>query len=696
MSTRNDIRAIAGRGLTAALCLGLSSAALADPPSVARRWNDLLLESIRNDRARPVVHARNLFHISAAMWDAWAVFEDGPTPWLVDDEVVPAKDVTTAREQAMSYAAYNMLRQRFDDSPGFDEMSPQYDALMIELGLDPAFGGTTGDDPRAVGNRIAGQYVFFGYFDGSNEIVDYANQWYAPINEPLLPPEPGTNGIEFPQRWQPLALDYFVDQSGNTEINGYPPFLGPEWGKVTPFSLRADQRNDYTRDGFPYMVYVDPGEPPRLGTDREDFFLEGFEQVLHWSAHLDPIDGVMVDASPNEIGNATLPTDPDDFQAFYDAMHGGDIGEGYDVNPVTGAPYPVQMVPRGDYARVLAEFWADGPESETPPGHWFVILNDVMDHPGFVRRLGGTGPTLDPLEYDVKAYFALGGCMHDAAIAAWGCKGWYDFVRPISAIRWMAENGQRTDPMGANFHPHGLRIVPGLVEPVTETSSAPGERHAHLRGDQDENLGKMAVFCWRGPDYIADEATDTAGCGWILVENWWPYQRPTFVTPNFAGYVSGHSTYSRAAAELLTNLTGSPYFPGGLAEYVAPANEFLVFEDGPSVDVRLQWVSYRDASDQCSLSRIWGGIHPPCDDLPGRLMGLVIGPQAWEHATSYFGEPASCPGDLDGDGVVGGADFGELLVQWGCTGTCTADLDGDGAVGGSDLGLLFVNWGDGC
>ena len=276
MSTRNYIRAIAGRGLTAALCLGLSSAALADPPSVARRWNDLLLESIRNYRARPVVHARNLFHISAAMWDAWAVFEDGPTPWLVDDEVVPAKDVTTAREQAMSYAAYNMLRQRFDDSPGFDEMSPQYDALMIELGLDPAFGGTTGDDPRAVGNRIAGQYVFFGYFDGSNEIVDYANQWYAPINEPLLPPEPGTNGIEFPQRWQPLALDYFVDQSGNTEINGYPPFLGPEWGKVTPFSLRADQRNDYTRDGFPYMVYVDPGEPPRLGTDREDFFLEGF------------------------------------------------------------------------------------------------------------------------------------------------------------------------------------------------------------------------------------------------------------------------------------------------------------------------------------------------------------------------------------------------------------------------------------
>ena len=121
-----------------------------------------------------------------------------------------------------------------------------------------------------------------------------------------------------------------------------------------------------------------------------------------------------------------------------------------------------------------------------------------------------------------------------------------------------------------------------------------------------------------------------------------------------------------------------------------------MFEDGPSVDVRLQWVSYRDASDQCSLSRIWGGIHPPCDDLPGRLMGLVIGPQAWTHANTYFGEPATCPGDLDGNGTVDGADFGIMLVEWGCTGSCNADLDGNGVVGGGDLGLLLMNWGGDC
>jgi hypothetical protein len=124
--------------------------------------------------------------------------------------------------------------------------------------------------------------------------------------------------------------------------------------------------------------------------------------------------------------------------------------------------------------------------------------------------------------------------------------------------------------------------------------------------------------------------------GWIRGSEWYPYQRPTFVTPPFAGYVSGHSTYSRAAAELLTYITGDEYFPGGIGEFVAKANEFLVFEEGPSVDITLQWATYRDASDQTSLSRIWGGIHPPADDIPGRFIGQLVASDTFELANRYF------------------------------------------------------------
>lgn len=73
-----------------------------------------------------------------------------------------------------------------------------------------------------------------------------------------------------------------------------------------------------------------------------------------------------------------------------------------------------------------------------------------------------------------------------------------------------------------------------------------------------------------------------------------------------------------------------------MGEFIAKKNEFLVFEEGPSVDVVLQWATYRDASDQTSLSRIWGGIHPPVDDVPGRRLGIVIGGDAITLADSYF------------------------------------------------------------
>ena len=115
----------------------------------------------------------------------------------------------------------------------------------------------------------------------------------------------------------------------------------------------------------------------------------------------------------------------------------------------------------------------------------------------------------------------------------------------------------------------------------------------------------------------------------------------------------------------MTALTGSRYFPGGLGEFVATANEFLVFEDGPSQDVILQWASYFDASDQCSLSRIWGGIHPIIDDIPGRVIGSIVGPDAWDQASELFGPVSDCPADLNNDGLVDGSDIGLFFANWG-------------------------------
>jgi hypothetical protein len=240
----------------------------------------------------------------------------------------------------------------------------------------------------------------------------------------------------------------------------------------------------------------------------------------------------------------------------------------------------------------------------------------------------GTGHTLDALEWDVKAYFTLGGAMHDAAVSAWSIKGYYDYVRPISALRYMADMGQSTHPSLHHYHPEGMPLVDGFTEMVKIGDP--------LAGDSSQHVGKVKIWSWRGHDYISDPRIDMAGVGWILAENWFPYQRPTFVTPPFAGYVSGHSTFSRAAAQVLTSITGDEYFPGGIGEFSVKRNEFLVFEEGPDNDITLQWAKYVDASDQCSLSRIWGGIHPPVDDMTGRMIGDKIGRKAFDVANRYF------------------------------------------------------------
>ncbi len=588
--------------------------------SIAREWNELLLNAIRGDFARPTIHARNLFHTSIAMWDAWAAYDDNARTYL-HHEKATAGDVEVARAEAISFAAYRVLSARFAGSPGATESLAAFDAKMAEHGYDVGFRDELGATPASLGNRIAATVLAFGLADGANEVDDYANLFYEPSNDPIVPELPGNPSIEDPNRWQPIALDFFIDQSGNVHPSGTPPFLSPEWGTVTPFALRAEDLTIYNRDGNDYWVYHDPGPPPQFQGEGDAEYKSGFEQVLEWSGLLDPADGVMIDIGPSARGNNTLGTND---------------GSGYGLNPRTGSPYAPNVVPAGDYYRILAEFWADGPDSETPPGHWFVLANYVSDHPAVVKKIGGVGDTLDPLAWDVALYLTLGGAMHDVAIAAWGAKGWYDYVRPVSAIRLMADLGQRSDPGQPSFHPDGIALEPGRVEVVTAESVAPGGRHAHL---ETSAIGKIAVRAWRGPDFIVSPETTTAGVGWIRVEDWWPYQRPTFVTPPFAGYVSGHSTFSRAAALVMTQFTGDAFFPGGVGEFAAARNAFLVFEDGPSVDVTLQWAKYYDAADECSLSRIYGGIHPPADDIPGRLMGARIGQDAFDRAQLYFSPP---------------------------------------------------------
>ncbi len=577
----------------------------ASSQTVTRQWNEENLAAIRVDFPAPTVHARNLFHLSVAMWDAWAAFDEDAKGYLHNEEASPPDGSTLqeAREEAISYAAYRVLRHRYSFSTNSSMTLSALDARMSNLGYDRSNSSTVGNFPAALGNRIAASIIDYGMKDGAGESSDPGYRdtiGYTPVNAPLILTTNDTasrfpNGWNDLNRWQPLAFRVAFTQNGQvaSQIQKY---VSPHWGDVKAFGLFS-----YDRDSE--GLYFDPGEPPKLGGLGDVAFKNNAVEVLEYSALLDPSQAALINLSPSARGNNTL---------------GSNDGTGHSINPMTGNRYPDNFVSHADYGRCVAEFWADGPESETPPGHWNVLANEVTDQivadPSLGLRIGARGKILDLMEWEVKLYLALNAALHNTAVAVWGVKEHYDYVRPISAIRYLGRQGE-------------LPPVPGLVEVVTVSTVQ--TYHSHLSA----HIGKTAVNTWPGEP--ANPETEAGGRAWILAQEWLPYQRDTFVTPAFAGYVSGHSGFSRAAAEVMASITGTPYFPGGMFSHVIPAGD-LQFEAGPSTDVTFQWATYFDAADEAGESRLYGGIHVSPDDGPGRVMGSRIGKAAFSHAQSYW------------------------------------------------------------
>lgn len=217
--------------------------------------------------------------------------------------------------------------------------------------------------------------------------------------------------------------------------------------------------------------------------------------------------------------------------------------------------------PLDDERKVIAEYWANGPGTETPPGHWCL-------HAASVSRRDNLSP-----EQDIKMFFVLANALLDASIAAWDYKRLRQAARPITQIRAHWAN----------------RSVGSWV---------PGVGNVTVSGAQ-----------------------------------WQPFQAFDFVTPPFPDHVSGHSTFSAAAAEALTLFTDSDRFGGS---YIYRAGMSTVDKTMPSVPIELRWATFDDASRQAGESRLYGGIHVRSAHLGGEAIGKQVGRRVYERAKALF------------------------------------------------------------
>ena len=142
--------------------------------SIARVWNEQNLDAIRIDFPNPPVHARNLFHLSVAMWDAWAAYDSGAIGYIHREDATAA-DIESARREAISYAGYRILEHRYALSVNAATSLQAFDDEMAGLGYNTGIETVLGETPAAVGNRVAAAILEFAESDLSNEASNQKN-----------------------------------------------------------------------------------------------------------------------------------------------------------------------------------------------------------------------------------------------------------------------------------------------------------------------------------------------------------------------------------------------------------------------------------------------------------------------------------------------------------------------------------------
>ncbi len=181
---------------------------------------------------------------------------------------------------------------------------------------------------------------------------------------------------------------------------------------------------------------------------------------------------------------------------------------------------------------------------------------------------------------DLAMFFLVNNALMDAGIAAWDCKRHFDSVRPITALRQL--------------------------------------------------YGGRQIRAWAGPGNGTRE---------IDGANWLPYQRANFITPPFPEYVSGHSTFSAAAAEILRRFTGNDAF--GASVTIAARSSLIEPGITPGSAVTLSWATFTDAAVQAGLSRRYGGIHFESADFEGQRLGRAVADRVWRRGHELLGRPES-------------------------------------------------------
>jgi len=151
-----------------------------------------------------------------------------------------------------------------------------------------------------------------------------------------------------------------------------------------------------------------------------------------------------------------------------------------------------------DRQKMIAEYWANGPHTELPPGHWDLFAQYVSARDN------------QSLDDDVKMFFALTNAIFDAGIASWDVKRILDSVRPVTAIPYLFHGTKIRSwggPGRGTIWMDGSQWIP--YQPTTfPTPPFPEYISGHSTFSA---AGATILFLWTGSDKFGDSVTFAPG-----------------------------------------------------------------------------------------------------------------------------------------------------------------------------------------
>jgi hypothetical protein len=310
--------------------------------------------------------------------------------------------------------------------------------------------------------------------------------------------------------------------------------------------------------------------------------------------------------TPSPVPSRAAPSDPSHWQPLSYVDSTGDLMTQRFVGAQWSQVTPFALMSGDEYRWLMARF---GParygsrEYQEQAEELVAISAGLTDQQKMIAEYWSDGPNSEQppghwalfaqwvserdhhtLDDDVKMFFALSNAIFDAGIAAWDAKRTFDSVRPITAIPFL------------------------------------------FRG--------KTIRAWSGP---GKGTLDMDGAQWL------PYQEASSPTPPFPEYVSGHSTYSAAAATILRLFTGSDRF--GYSVTIPAGTSKIEPGITPAHPITLKWETFTAAANEAGMSRRYGGIHFRAADEAGRLLGKIVAAQAWSKAQSLFNDSVHAQAD---------------------------------------------------